>query len=396
MFLNEEFRKNTKYKFTTRELSYAELFFEESHLWNEWQSSKFVSIITFLFLVLELPFIIKQTDYLVGSDKLSLSNGLTPQNSTLNSSLPLTHITPPIERAFSWTKFTFCLLFPITTLILRKDIRRKLNSVISFFRPSSSIPSKNEYGTSIVHEESPDDFLVPQVWRRRRRLSSVTCLTTPLVFGQCKVANTQFQLLDLSAGMAKWKASYNESKREEKRHGKTFFDNAFEDEEELTEFERYEDGTEDEINSSENFGKEIASVKEAAVQTNDKCFQEVVYYQQVCNSSQRVNNPNRCLEKQSSLEKRKHRNRNRRLSKSFTTSSRTTNEILNHRIYMTYPKVPSNVRLQSNFQVNTTSDLLKALKAYRSRKYLTVCDIFPRGTAELMDVTTENKHIVSL
>ncbi|KAF8767558.1 hypothetical protein HNY73_020498 [Argiope bruennichi] len=377
------------------QLSYPELFFEETHLWNEWQSSKFVGVIMLLFLVLEFPFIINQMGF------TSFPNLSLQPNSTLNdsSAFPLVQMTSSTSKAYSWCKFSFCLLFPITTLILRKDIRRKLNAMISFFKPNSSIPNKNETKTSVpVRGENPDDFLVPQVWRRRR-LSSVTSLTTPLVFGKSKVANPQFQILDLSSGLAKWKAIYNESKKIErlpKKQGKTLFDDAFEDEDEVTEFERYEDGTEDEINSSEGYA-EMAKVKEVAVQTHDKCFKGEKFQREMChNSSHQLISVSFNMEQTNSFEKRKRKSRNRRLSKSFS-ANRTTNISSNRRNYMTYPKLPSNARIQTNYQANmTTSDLLKALKAYRSRKSTTACDIIPRGTAELMDTTLDCKDIVSL
>ncbi|GFY40012.1 g_PROTEIN_RECEP_F1_2 domain-containing protein [Trichonephila inaurata madagascariensis] len=375
------------------QLSYAELFFEESHLWNEWQNCKFVGIITLLFFALELPFIISQTIYTSESSEYSR---YLHQNSTSNDFLPLTQSTSTIDRVYSWSKFLFCLVFPLVTLTLRKDIRRKFSSMVPFCKPYSSVSSKKSNESTSARDESPDDFLVPQVWRRRR-LSSVTSLTTPIVFGKSKVANSQFQLLDFSAGMAKWKASYEESKRIEKlsrKRGRTFFDDAFEDEEEFTEFVGYEDGTEDEINSSEDF-KGNTNVKEVAVQTNDKCFQNAMFPETSRNNSSYINFKS-IMEKQNSLEKRRYKNRNRRLSKSFT-SYRSNSISSDHKNYLTYPKISSNVRIQSNLHPNmTTSDLLKALKAYRSKKSLTACALIPRSTTELMDVTSESKNIVSL
>lgn len=365
------------------ELSYAELFFEESHLWNEWQSSKFVACITLLYLFLELPYIVNQIEPVTSLNKSPLLNHLTKTNSTAPVPLQLTQITSTIDRAYTWCKFVFCLLFPLTTLALRKDIRRKISSLLSFCRTNSSISSKVAEEGSSTQGDNPDDFLVPQVWRRRR-LSSVTSLTAPIVFGRARVGSVQHQLVDLSTGMARWKASYEETKRKA-QPDKTLFDDVFEDDDEFTEYSRYEDGTEEEINSSEDFK---CAVKEVAVQTNDKTFESSSSYFPLPKPS-----PN-CP----TLGQKVYKNRNRRLSKSFT-SNRTNNAMfIKRNNYLTYPKLPSSSKNRSNLQASvTTSELLKILKAYRSKKSVTACDILPRSTGELMDCTLdEGKDIVSL
>ncbi|KAG8184022.1 hypothetical protein JTE90_011520 [Oedothorax gibbosus] len=359
------------------ELSYAELFFEESHLWSEWQSSKFVACITVLFLFLEIPFIFNEIDPINNSQLLK---DIVKANST--SYFVPTQMTSPNDRAYTWCKFLFCLLFPITTFALRKEIRRKISSLLSFCRADSTILSRAaEEGTSSP-SDNPEDFLVPKVWRRRR-LSSVTSLTSPIVFGKSKLENSyqhshhQNQLLDLSTGMARFKATYEETKRREK----TLFDEIFEDDDEFVEYSRYEDGTEEEINSSEDFKLET-SVKEVGVQTNDKVIRSILL-------------PTKSPSNSRTLGKSPQKNRNRRISKSFT-SNRTNNAASFRRnYYLTYPKLPaSSRRTQANV---TTSELLKILKAYRSQKPVPACDIIPHTTGELLVCTLdEGKNIVSL
>lgn len=361
------------------ELSYAELFFEESHLWNEWQSSKFVACITVLYMFLELPFIFNIIDSTNNSQSLK---NLVNTNSTY--SFP-TQMTSPNDRAYTWCKFLFCLMFPITTLVLRKEIRRKISSLMSFFRADSTISSRVvEEGTS-SQGDNPEDFLVPKVWRRRR-LSSVTSLTSPIVFGKSKVENSyqhhhQNNFLDLSTGMARFKATYEETKRRET----TLFDEVFEDDDdELVEFSRYEDGTEEEINSSEDY-KLKTSVKEVAVQTNEKAAQSFLTSTKSPSNSRSQGKPT-------------HKNRNRRISKSFTTNRTNSSASFRRNYYLTYPKLPASSKRRSNIQTNVaTSELLNILKAYRSQKSVSACDIIPHTTGELMICTLdEGKNIVSL
>lgn len=370
------------------ELSYTELFFEESHLWNEWQTSKFVGFIMMLFIILELPAIITFMKPTTTPLRKTYMNNLEQHNSTIQVSFPVAQITPSFEKTYMWCKFTFCLAFPLVTLILRKEIRRKINVILSLFRKSSSLPKSNSIESPVSPEECPDDFLVPQVWRRRR-LSSVTSLKSPIIFGKSRNVNNQF--MDLTTGIARWKAKYEDPKNN--KINKPFFAEVFDDEEEFTEFVSFQDLTEEELNSSELVAIPSTS-KDVAVQTTQRQLLRQTSVESCYNISD-TNVQYRCVF-DGRLDKGRTR-RNSRQSRSFTCN-RVTNNYVKYKYYMTFPKISRSPGFEKETRVTSgTSDLLRALEVKRTNKNgATTCDLIPRGTAELLDSPVESRDIVSL
>lgn len=373
------------------EMSYTELFFEESYLWNEWQISKFVGIILILFLILELPVIITFMKTSVVSLKSAQLNDLQHQNSTVQVSYPVAQITPSIEKAYFWCKFIFCLAFPLVTLLFRKDIRRRISIIMSLCRTDSSIPKNNSVESPVPQqEECLDDFLVPQMWRSRR-LSSVTSLKSPIIFGKSRSGSLQF--MDLTTGIAKWKANYDEGKQNKVE--KPFFADVFDDEDELTEFVCYEDLTEEELNSSELTRAATSTSKDVGVQTTQKCLLAQTP-NKTCYNISDVTVKYMCVHDRR-VGKDGSRSRNRRLSKSFTYNRKNSNHV-KCKYYMTYPKMSLSSEPLTEFpEASTSSDLLRVLQAKRSsRNSLTSCNVIPRSTEELLDSPVECKDIVSL
>lgn len=372
------------------EMSYTELFFEESYLWNEWQISKFVGIILILFLILELPVIITFMKTSVVPLKYAQLNDLQHQNSTVQFSYPVAQVTPSIEKVYFWCKFIFCLAFPLVTLLFRKDIRRRISIIMSLCRIDSSIPKNNSVESPVPQqEECLDDFLVPQMWRRRR-LSSVTSLKSPIIFGKSRSGSLQF--MDLTTGIAKWKANYDESKRSKVE--KPFFADVFDDEEELTEFACYEDLTEEELNSSE-LTRATSTSKDVGVQTTQK-YLLAQTPNKTCYNISDATVKYMCVHDRR-VGKEVSRSRNRRLSKSFTYNRNNSNYV-KCKYYMTYPKMSLSSETLTEFsEASTSSDLLRVLQVKRSnRNNLTACNVIPRGTEELLDTPAECKNIVSL
>lgn len=369
------------------ELSYTELFFEESYLWNEWQTSKFVGTILVLFILLELPMIVTFLRTSIVPLKPTELNDLEHDNSTLRVFYPVAQITPSNEKIYFWCKFAFCLAFPLVTLLLRKDIRRKINVMASFFKTSSSIPNDKSVESPVPQDDCPDDFLVPQVWRRRR-LSSVTSLKSPIIFGKCRSGSLQF--MDITTGIARWKANYDEDKTH--KIDKPFFADVFEDEDEFAEFVCFQDFTEEEINSAE-----LCSVthnsKNVVVQKTQKPL-DMSSPGENCNNTSGGN-----LDHLWSHDKvgKRSQQKSRRLSNSFTCN-RTNRCNVKCKYYMTFPKMSQNARSVAESPENcTTSDLLRALQVKRSsRSGVTACDLLPRGTEELLDSPIESRDIVSL
>ncbi|KFM80251.1 hypothetical protein X975_24387, partial [Stegodyphus mimosarum] len=371
------------------QLSYTELFFEESHLWNEWQDIKFVAIIVILFFILELPFLICNIQSATITHKSPELRDFSHQNSTVRVFYPLTQITRPTEKVYFWCKYCFCMIFPLLTLLSRKAIRRKLSSLMSICRANSSIPSARATQSASLQEESPDDFLVPQAWRRRR-LSSVTSLTSPMVFGKPKPSNVQFQLLDLTTGIAKWKAIYDDPKKDRIFHGRTVFEDVFDDEEEFTEFVSYQDGTEEEINSTEQ-DLQINELKKVSLRTKNENLQHGSFHHAIEANS--IISKNLLSQNRSCKDESKKCQKPSRISKSFT-SNRPNISYMKEHYYKTYPKLSSRLKTINNSELSF--ELLKTFKIKQTNSSLATCDILPRGTAKLLDCSTDFRNVVSL
>lgn len=372
------------------ELSYTELFFEESYLWNEWQTSKFVGSIMMLFIFLEFPIILTFMRTFTAPLKPTQLSDLENTNSTVHVSFPIAQVTPSNEKIYFWCKYAFCLAYPLVTFLLRKDIRKKLSVMMSLFRTSSSIPSNNSCVESPVpQEDCSEEFLVPQMWRRRR-LSSISSLKSPIKFGRSRKGSLQF--MDMSTGIAKWKANYDQ-KQHNIKFDKPFFADVFDDDEEIVEFASFQDLTEEEINSAELCVVANTS-KDVAVQTLEKPLVTIatdetpgkvsdLHVEYSCVFDGRIG--------------KRSQQKSRRLSKSFTCN-RTNGSYVRCKYYMTFPKMSQSARPFPQFtETSTTSDLLRALQVKRSGKSgLAACNLIPRGTEELLDSPVECRDIVSL
>ncbi|XP_076308031.1 uncharacterized protein LOC143223668 [Tachypleus tridentatus] len=184
----QNIQENRIAKRQRRNQSYTDLFFQQSFLWNEWVSTKLISIIVVLYLVCEIPFIFVQQ-----RGQLCKCYNNTDLVLSTNVTKPLEVVTSDVDITVTWFRYIFPLLVPLVIYWQRKDFRRKFTAMFCFCKKGavgeiSARPIKNK---KLKTEASN------KVKKNKEKVRDPTNLATPVLYATPE--GLHLRLLDLTS-----------------------------------------------------------------------------------------------------------------------------------------------------------------------------------------------------
>lgn len=166
-----------------QEITYSNLFLQQSYLWSEWLSHSPLVTIVVLYSCFYLPYIFVQQISAICSCYSSKKT-----SSDVKSTLPEVERTSKLETTFTWFRYIYACLYPLTVFWFRKDIRRKSITIFGCCRSNAV-----------------DDLSPPPVKPERRKKknaellkrSTAVNISTPVLFATDD--GLHLRVLDLGA-----------------------------------------------------------------------------------------------------------------------------------------------------------------------------------------------------